>query len=56
MVQMLDVHNKNLVLLWAALRADYNTVNTTQEAIAILNFLGYVVTDDDIFFDDEAQL
>ena len=49
MVQMLDVHNKNPVFIWAALRADYDSVIPAQEAIATHNFFGYFVTKDDTF-------
>ena len=48
-VQMLDVHNNNPVLTWAALRADYNTVTAAQQTQATHNFLGYIVTKDDTF-------
>ena len=49
MVQMLDVHNKNPILIWAALREDYNTVTPAQLAQAVHNFSGYIVTEDDTF-------
>ena len=49
MVQILDVHNKNPILIWAALKEDYNTVTPAQLAQAAHNFLGYVVTEDDTF-------
>ena len=49
MVQMLDVHNKNLILIWAAPKEDHNTVTPAQLAQAAHNFLGYVVTEDDTF-------
>ena len=49
MVQMLKVHNKNPILIWAALSADFNTVTPAQEAIATQNFLGFVVSEDDSY-------
>ena len=49
MVQMLDVHNKNPILIWVALKEDYNTVTLAQLAQAAHNFLGYVITKDDTF-------
>ena len=49
MVQMLDVHNKNPILIWAALKEDYNTVTPAQLAQAAHNFLDYVITEDDTF-------
>ena len=49
MVQMLDVHNKNPILIWAALKEDYNTVTPAQLAQAAHNFLGYIITEDDTF-------
>ena len=51
MVQMLDVHNKNPILVWATLKGDYNTVTLAQQAQAIHNFLGYKVSKDDTFLE-----
>ena len=49
LVQMLNVHNKNPVLIWAALAADYNIVSPAQEAAATHNFLSFTVSEDDSY-------
>ena len=49
LVQMLDVYDQNPILIWAALKEDYNTVTPSQLAQAAHSFLGYVVTEDDTF-------
>ena len=46
---MLDVHDQNPILIWAALKEDYNTVTSAQLAQASHNFLGYTITEDDTF-------
>ena len=49
LVQMLSVHKKNPILIWAALASDFNTVTPAQRASAIHNFHGYVVTEEESF-------
>ena len=44
---MLDVYDQNPILIWAALKEDFNTVTPAQLAQATHNFLGYVITEDD---------
>ena len=51
MVQMLDIHKKNPILICAALKADYNTVTAAQQAQAVHNFLGYTISKDDTFLE-----
>ena len=34
LVQMLNVHNKNPILIWAALASDFNTIIPAQQSLA----------------------
>ena len=47
LVQMLNVHNKNPILIWAALASDFNTITPAQQSLARQDFQNFVITEDE---------
>ena len=47
LVHILKVHNKNPILMWAALAADFNTITPAQLSLARRDFLNYTIPEDE---------
>ena len=48
-VMSLDVHDRNQILMWAQLAADYNTITPAQKSTARKNFLNFSIGEDETY-------
>ena len=48
-VMSMDVHDRNPVLMWAQLAADYNTITTAQKSTARNFFLNFSIVEDETY-------
>ena len=55
LVQMLNVHSKNPILIWVALAADFSTITPEQLSLARQDFQNFVITEDETFLETKQN-
>ena len=55
LVHILRVHNKNPILMWAALAAEFNTITPAQLSLARRDFLNYSILEDEDYLVSEQN-